>query len=87
MYNILSRLRDGHARPQILSEPIGCKYLIEFHKDVWRYIVECDSTNDAIDVLSKYANDDEEIFINGSLEAGDFTFDYGEPVYDSEEEE
>lgn len=91
MHNILSRLRDGHMRPEKLSEPIGCNYRLSFHKDVWRYEVEVDSTDEAINLLAKYANDDEELYSEGSLESGDFTFDfyrvpYGAPDEEEEEE-
>lgn len=88
MHNILSRHRDGHMCSEKLSEPIGCNYRLSFHKDVWRYEVEVDSTYEAINLLAKYANDDEELYSEGSLEAGDFTFDfYGVPYGAPEEEE
>lgn len=87
MYNILSRLRDGHMRAEKLSEPIGCNYRLSFHKDVWRYEIEVDSTYEAINLLAKYANDDEELYSEGSLEADDFTFDFYRVPYGAPEDE
>lgn len=76
MYNTISRQRDGHISPEKLNEAIGCNYLIEVHKDVYRYLIEVDSTNDAIQALAKFANDDEELHSEGSLEKDNFTFDF-----------